>query len=36
MIKMDQKINLKELIPIELFTQVQIGMSIKDYYNTAY
>lgn len=36
MIKMDQKINLKDLIPVELFTQVQIGVTVKDYYNSAY
>jgi len=36
MIKMDQKINLKELVPVELFIQVHSGMSLKDYYFTAY
>jgi hypothetical protein len=36
MVKMDQKINLKELIPVELFTQVQAGVSMKDYYNVSY
>ena len=36
MIKMDQKINLKDLIPVELFIQVHAGMTMKDYYLTAY
>ncbi len=36
MIKMDQKINLKELIPIDIFTQVHNGMTQKDYYNLVY
>ncbi len=36
MIKMDQKINLKELIPVELFIQLHNGMTLKDYYNFAY
>ena len=36
MIKMDQKINLKELIPVELFTQVHAGVAVKDYYNAVY
>lgn len=36
MIKMDNKVNHKELIPIELFIQVHRDMSLKDYYNVAY
>lgn len=36
MIKMDQKIALKELLPVELFVQVNAGMTAKDYYNVVY
>lgn len=36
MIKMDQKINLKELLPVEIFTQVHHGITIKDYHNVVY
>lgn len=36
MIKMDQKIALKELLPIEVFIQVHASVTIKDYYNVVY
>lgn len=36
MIKMDQRIDLKELVPIEIFIQVHNGMTLKDYYNLVY
>lgn len=36
MIKMDQKIALKELLPVDLFVQVSAGMTVKDYYNVVY
>jgi hypothetical protein len=35
MIKMDQKINLKELVPVEFFTNVQ-NVTLKDYHGVVY
>ena len=36
MIRMDQKIDLKELIPVDLFLQVHAGLTVKDYYFKVY